>query len=114
MPSYESARKFKAVALRLGIPLNTIAFASVLFHITGMCLVRTKHYSGWLAYFFSLSPQFSQAHVLPFATLVVSGVVLVFINAVLYCQFLRWAAWVLVILVFSATPILVMQVSFKK
>jgi O-antigen ligase len=115
MPSYESARKFKAVALRLGIPLNTIAFASVLSYITGMCLVRTKHYL-WVVgiLLFVISSVFTGSRA-PVATLVVSGVVLVFINAVRSRQLsVRWAAWVLVILVFSATPILVMQVSFKK
>jgi O-antigen ligase len=40
MPTYKSARAFKGIAVKQGIPLNAIPFASVLAFLCSMCLAR--------------------------------------------------------------------------
>ncbi|MGA8027356.1 MAG: O-antigen ligase family protein [Bryobacteraceae bacterium] len=40
IPTYKTAREFKGIEERAGVPLNSIAFAAVITYLAGLCLMR--------------------------------------------------------------------------
>ncbi len=114
IPTYQSARQFKGMAEWVGIPLNTIPFASVFAYIAGMCLVRSNRYL-WAAgaVVFTISSVFTGSRA-PVAVLLLSGLALLILNGIRSRQLvLRWCAWAVLILTLAGTPILVLQIPFK-
>lgn len=47
LPTYESSRVLKAVAMLAGVPLNAVAFSCVFAYICGMCLVPRNRFLVW-------------------------------------------------------------------
>jgi O-antigen ligase len=82
MPTYTSARQFKAIAEKADVPLNTVPFASVFAYIAGMCLLR-RNWALWLlgVVLFVICSVLTGSRA-PITVLLVSGIALLFLNAV--------------------------------
>ena len=82
LPTYESARVLKAVAIHVNVPLNSVAFSCVFAYICGMCLVRgNPALWGLGAILFSISSALTGSRA-PIAIFAAAGLVLPILNGV--------------------------------
>ncbi len=103
IPTYESARVLKAVAIHANVPLNSIAFSCVFAYICGMCLVRRSRILWWLgAVLFVVSSALTGSRA-PVAILAATGFVLLLLNgAVSRNPIKRLFTWLSVIALVAA------------
>lgn len=80
LPTYESARILKSVAIRANVPLNAVAFSCVFSYVCGMCLVRGNKLLWALGVILlALSSALTGSRA-PVAILAASGVTLLILN----------------------------------
>jgi O-antigen ligase len=99
VPTYISARAFKGIALKNGIPLNAIPFASVLAFLCSMCLARFHrrylYAIGVVIFVVSIVLTGSRT---PLAISVLSGLVLILLRSLrsprLFTRFVSYATTV--------------------
>jgi O-antigen ligase len=96
LPTYESTRVLKAVAMHANIPLNAVAFASVFAYICGMCLLRGTTLLWSLGFvLFPISSILTGSRA-PIAVLLASVLILMLFNGVvssrLTARVLTWLA----------------------
>ena len=114
MPTYESVRVFKGVAIRADIPLNSVAFASVFSYICGMCLLRGNRLL-WLLgiVLFPVASVLTGSRA-PIALLLASGLSLLFVNGIVSRLLLaRVLTWTVIVGVAAVTIPASRSLTFK-
>lgn len=115
LPTYESARVFKSVALmHANVPLNAVAFSCVFSYICGMCLVPANLALWWLgAAVFAVSSVLTGSRA-PIGILAASILALVIANGVVSRNsFKRFLAWVAIFSITAAAIWGTQNITFK-
>jgi hypothetical protein len=111
-PGYTAVRVFKSVANDLGIPFNPISFICVVSYLCGMCLVRGNRWLYALGLLLVLISTILTGSRTPLATIVVSAVILLIMNAAKSRSPLTLATgWLMVILLLAAPFVAAIQFS---
>lgn len=116
LPTYESARILKSVALiRANMPLNAVAYSCVFSYVCGMCLVRGNLGLWWLgAVVFAVSSVLTGSRA-PIGILAASIVALAIANGVVSKNsFKRFLAWVAIFSIMAAVIWGTQNITFKQ
>ncbi|HTA43052.1 MAG TPA: O-antigen ligase family protein [Bryobacteraceae bacterium] len=115
LPTYESSRVLKSVAIQAGIPLNAVAFACVFSYICGMCLVPRSRLLTWGLgpSLFVISSALTGSRA-PLGLLAVSGMLLLIFNGLVSNSLTkRTMAWLSVAVLVVAIAWGVKYLTFK-
>lgn len=98
LPTYESTRVLKAVAMHANIPLNAVAFASVFAYICGMCLLCGNKLLWALGFvLFPISSVLTGSRA-PIAVLLASWFILMIFNGVVSSHLtVRVLTWLIIV-----------------
>lgn len=115
LPTYESARVLKAVAMHVNVPLNSVAFACVFSYTCGMCLVPRRRLLWALgAVLFVISSALTGSRA-PVAIFVLAAFVLLTLNGVVSPNSLkRLAAWLAILALVAGIAWGTQAISFKQ
>jgi O-antigen ligase len=109
LPTYTTARVFKEVAMRMGLPLNPIGFSCVFSYLCGMCLVRPTRFLWMLGGVLLVVSSVLTGSRAPVAAILLAAIVLCVINASGSRQLLAaltgWLAAILLLVATSAVPV---------
>lgn len=115
IPTYKSAREFKGITEKAGIPLNAVPFSSVFAYAAGMCLLRGNKFL-WLlgSALFFVSSVFTGSRA-PLGALALSGLALFAFKAIRSRHlFIRLSAWTTITVFSVGVAALIWHLSFKQ